>query len=277
MSLSRRDRILVLAWSLPDALRALEGRSRETRRAAPAVWQLCGSCDGSGSTADRWGRQAPCQTCHGAGRYRSDPYVDGQPVSGAEGLALPRLQSRQVPCDRCDRTGVIPGRWVGEPGSVRCPSCDGTGSLTVPIVAADGDSGAAGPMLDTAAWRFRGGDWDALDSALEAMRCNGRRPLWRAFVAGFVEHPYVVTDDALAGLEHVEAMMPTRVRVPAELVTAYAARRDREARAAAARAARMGRDHRRREIRAALRLGHSTAEVARMFAVSEATVRRADA
>lgn len=287
MTLARRDRILVLAWSLPDALRALEGRSSETRRLSPAVWQLCSTCDGQGQVTDRWSKASSCPTCHGAGRYRSDPYADGAPVSGADDVALPRLLSRVVPCDRCSSTGVIPGRWVGETGRVRCPTCDGTGSLTVPVAGPDDARRAAVVDLDSETWAFRGGDWDALDSSLEAMRCNGRRPLWRAFVVAYVEPPKGLTSyldlpnevvvNAEHALEHVEAMMPSRVRVPAEVVTAYSQRQERDRLAAAKRAERMGRDHRKREIRAALRLGRSTADVARLFAVSEATVRRADA
>lgn len=273
MSLARRDRILVLAWSLPDALRVLEGRSSETRRLSPAVWQLCGTCDGHGTVTDRWSKSSACGMCRGAGRYRSDPYADGLPVSGAADVVLPRLSTRVVPCDRCSTTGVIPGRWVGSEGLVRCPTCDGTGSLSVPVVADETKTGGSGD-LDSGTWAFRGGDWDALDAALEAMRCNGRRPLWRAFVAAYVEPPYRPSADAEAGLGSVEAMMPSRVRVPDELVVAWQQRRERERLAVAKRASRMGRDHRRREIRAALRLGHTTEEVARMFAVSERTVRR---
>lgn len=274
MTLSRRDRILVLAWSLPDAIRALEAsKPNETRRLSPGVWQLCGPCDGSGETRDRWGAVAGCGVCGGAGRYRTDPYADGARVSGADDQATSRPLSRQVPCDRCHATGVIPGRYVGEVGQVRCPTCDGSGSLQVPTFVAVSER-AAGADLDSGTWGFRGGDWDALDSSLEAMRCNGRRPLWRAFMGAYVVPPYAPSAGALEGLVNVEAMMPSRVRVPAEVVAAYVQRQERDRVARAARAARMGRDHRNREIRAALRFGHSTADVARMFAVSERTVRR---
>jgi hypothetical protein len=215
-----------------------------------------------------------CSVCHGAGRYRSDPYADGDPVSGAGDVTLPRLTTRSVPCDRCDRTGVIPGRWVGLSGQVRCPSCDGSGSLTVPVAAEFDARRVAGSDLDSAAWRFRGGDWDALDSSLEVMRCNGRRPLWRAFVAAYVEPPYRPSESASVALEHVESLMPARVRVPAELVVAWRDRDQRVREQIRKRGERMGRDHRNREIRAALRLGHSVDDVARMFAVSDRTVRR---
>lgn len=278
MSLSRRERILVLAWSLPDAIRALEAtRPNETRRLSPGVWQLCGPCDGSGETRDRWGKVTRCPVCGGQGRYRTDPYADGAPVSGHDDQALERPAARMVACDRCNELGVIPGRWVGKVGQVRCPSCDGSGHVAAMSSSPAELMGGSSTGLDLVAWSFRGGDWDALDSSLEAMRSNGRRPLWRAFVAAYVEPPYAVTDAARVGLEHVEAQMPSRVRVPADVVTAYVQRLERDRLAKAGRAARMGRDHRNREIRAALRLGHSTEDVARMFAVSERTVRRVGA
>ncbi len=104
-------------------------------------------------------------------------------------------------------------------------------------------------------------------------RSSRSRNAWRAFVAAYVQPPYVPSAPALDGLEQVESMMPSRVRVPAELVTAYQARQDRLRQQQASRAGRMGRTHRNREIRAALKLGYSTTEVARMFAVSERTVQ----
>jgi len=272
VTLVRRDRILVLAWSLPDALRSLESRSSETRRLSPAVWQLCLPCDGTGATHDRWGKAALCPVCRGAGRYRSDPYADGDPVSGLDDSIPSRVLSRPVTCDRCDGDGVIPGRYVAEPGIVACPSCEGTGKLHLPFEQTV--DLRVGSELDRLSWSFRGGDWDALDSSLEAMRSNGRRTLWRAFVGAYVEPPYAETWDSTNALEHVEASMPHRVRVPAEIVTAYRARAERARLAGASRALRMGRDHRNREIRAALKLGHSTEEVARQFALSERTVQR---
>lgn len=272
MSLPRRDRILVLAWSLPDALRVLESRNTETRRAAPAVWQLCGTCDGNGEVVDRWSKPSTCPVCHGAGRYRSDPYVDGAPVSGAGDLAAPRVTTRDAICDRCDGSGVIVGRYVGETGIIACPSCEGSGHLQIPLEQTA--EGRAVADLDLVAWSWRGGDWDALDAALEAMRSNGRRPLWRAFVSAFVEPPYVTTPESFEGLQHVEAMMPRKVRVPRDLERAYREREERERAQIKERWKRMPREHRNREIRAALKLGHSTEQVARMFALSEATVKR---
>jgi len=274
VSLSRFDRILMLAWSLPDALRVLPSRSRDERRMAPATWHLCSPCDGTGNTRDRWSKATVCETCGGAGRYRTDPYADGAPVSGHADRAAPTHASRRVSCDRCSGQGVIPTRWL-EPGSqglAACPSCDGTGGLHLPLV--ETGSGERGVQLDSVAWTIAGGDWPALDTALERMRCNGRRPLWRAFVTAYVEEPYETSSLSTAALNQVSELMPTRVRVPNDVIVAY---RDRSTRAQAARAARskrMGRDHRNRDIREALRLGHSTEDVARRFALSERTIRR---
>ena len=274
MSVARTDRILMLAWSLPDALKVLPSRSRDERRLAPATWHLCAACDGTGNTRDRWSKATVCETCGGAGRYRTDPYADGQPVSGHADPAVAHRATRRLSCDRCSGQGVIPARWLqpGTHGLSACPSCDGTGSLHLPLT--EPSPGERGVQLDSVAWQIVGGDWPALDTALERMRCNGRRPLWRAFVAAYVEEPYVSSAAATVGLQQVSELMPARVRVPADVIVAYLDRDSRRRAAGAARSKRMGRDHRNREIREALRLGHSPGDVARRFAVSERTIRR---
>lgn len=226
MTLTRRDRILALAWSLPDALNTLQSRNPETRRMSPAAWQLCLPCDGSGNTRDRFNRPATCAVCQGAGRYRTDPYANGAVISGAEDQLTTRQLTRPVKCDRCAGDGVIPGRWIGTEGLAACPTCQGTGSLHVPIFPTADSERTGKPADDNPSWIWRGGDWDALDSALEAMRCNGRRPLWRAFISAYVEPPYATTDDAQHALEHVQAMMPTKVRVPAAVKLAWADHQD---------------------------------------------------
>lgn len=272
MSVSRRDRILALAWSLPDALRTLEGRNRETRSLSPVAWQLCGTCDGTGSLVDRWGKPGVCPVCAGAGRYRTDPYAEAaERVTQADDHTSGRITTRVERCDRCDGDGVIPGRWIGVSGLVACPSCDGTGRQQVPI--ADQPGRPTGDEFDSETWAWKGGDWDALDGALERMRSNGRRPLWRAFVVAYVEPPYRVSEAAEHGLQAVETLMPPRVRVPAEVVTAWCDRSERARLHVAKRAERMGRDHVQREIRAALKLGHDEEHVAQMFAVPRRRVR----
>lgn len=274
MNAGRRERILALAWTLPDAIAVMQSRSTDVRRPAPVAWQLCVTCDGTGTIRDRFGRPSPCGVCGGAGRYRVDPYVDGHPADTGAPPGPARITSRRVTCDRCAGGGVVPARWLDAgAGLVRCPTCDGTGRIEVPATHDDGSHEPAGDS-DHVAWSIRGGDWPLLDRALERMRCNGRRPLWRAFVAAYVEPPFEVTGQAVVGLENVEAMMPARVRVPADVLAAWKHRDQRARDAAAARIRRMGRDHRNRKIREQLRLGATTADVARMFGVSERTVRR---
>lgn len=314
--LSRRDRIVVLAWSLTDALRVLAGSSRETRRLSPAVWQLCGACDGGGVVRDRWGRPSACGVCGGAGRYRTDPYADGAPVSGAGSGPATRVLSRRVPCDRCGGHGVVPARWLARSmpcaatgsilrgaggsslsdhrlegrgaaeavttlrsfniesngsGLAACPTCDGTGTISAPIH--DSDSRTPGAADHQIAWRWQGGDWHDLDRTLDRLRATHRQ-LWRAFVAAYVEPPWAHTADADRALDLVDAWMPGRARVPADIERAWRERQQRDLERRRRRSQRMGGGWRDRAIRAQLRLGRTPLEVARMYGVSERTVRR---
>lgn len=271
MRLSRRELILALAWSLPDAIRqpitatgSIAGQQR--REASPTAWAVCATCHGDRVVVDRWRRESACPTCLGAGRYRVDPYTD-QPVASLDAPVVAARPSRRVVCDRCDGQGTMLGRWVGETGLVRCEACDGVGKLDAPPV----DEERSGRSSDRLAWVL-GGDWPVFDREL----CRLEPRLRRAFVAGFVQGGPVSADAWLA-LEQVTARLPARLRVPADVRVAYLDR-DRRARLwREARSRRMGRSARRArnlEARRLLQAGVPAGEVAGRLGVSERQLRR---
>jgi hypothetical protein len=173
-----------LAWSLPDVQPGPRAASTgAVRGAAPTSWELCPGCDGGGVVVDRFRRASTCSECAGAGRYRVDPMTEDR-VSTWEAPAPAR--TRRVGCDRCGGGGVIPGRWVGATGTVRCPGCDGAGTVAVPVdvrpvgaLVVDGD-----PLA-----RLRAlGDWGRLEAALAALHRRDRDRA-RTFTAARVGVP----------------------------------------------------------------------------------------
>lgn len=270
MSYSRLERLLALAWSLPDAIRqpvtatgTIAGQQR--REASPTAWALCVVCHGDRVVRDRFRREQPCGACLGAGRYRVDPYTE-QPVSSAD-APIVTSRARRVTCDRCDGTGLMPGRYVGRPGMVRCECCDGVGKLDAAPVG-DERSGQAGERL---AW-VMGGDWALLDRAVQQLDRLDRR----AFVAAFV-HGGPAGSSAMRALDRVAVTLPARLRVPADVRVAYRDRARRAKLADQARGRRMGSQARRTrnlEARRLLAAGLPPVEVAARVGVSERHLRR---
>lgn len=271
--MSRVRTLHALAWSLRDVEPAPKvASSGAASGEVPNAWQLCGSCDGQGFGRDKFGRTLPCLLCGGKGRFRVDSMTGGR-VATAEHSAPAR--TRRVLCDRCGGTGVMPGRYVGEPGMVRCDPCDGAGKVSVPAV--PGQEPAVVAFDGTARSRLRArGDWDALELAVEALfdldRYSGR--LWvRSRVHGAAGH-----EPALELLDKwLLDRMPDPLRVPRDVMTAFEARQERKAAQEAARLHRSGRGSKRARAAELLRMGYTVVDAARLAGCSVKTARRAAA
>lgn len=244
--LSRRQRILVLAWSLdllmpspPTATGQLT--AGQQRRPAPSAWAWCAPCSGTGHTTDRYGRGDLCRTCRGAGRYRVDEYTLEQ-INAADSAQTAPSNREWVGCPWCQsspaslaeahktHTKLPPG--TGVRAGVRCDRCDGTGRRWItrdpdPIAAVDSDDldlldPRARRILRQLATRRRQGSYHELEQALATLRDLDRRA-FRVFVD---EHVLQTAGDRdpleLAYAEAtVDGLMPARVRVPAEVAEAW--------------------------------------------------------
>ncbi len=268
--MSRLDALHALAFTLPDVQPGPKAASSGASRGEVASgWALCDGCGGEGHTRDRFGRPGTCLECSGAGRFRVDT-MTGRRVGSEMGLAP--APSRRVRCDRCHGGGLIPGRYVGEVGLVRCLSCDGAGSLSVPVQM--GEETPGGPKVKVGGLRD-GGDWDALEKALAKMNVI-ERSLWVPRRVG-ADGP---NDWLLSKIDHAVLLhMPQRIRVPA---WAWACWKDRHRRRDVAEAARKvrvyeagSRSHKRFRAAELVRLGYTVAEAAELAGCSVRTVQRA--
>lgn len=273
-SIARRvtlPRLHALAWSLTDMQPSpAPVRTGAQSGESPSAWALCSSCDGQGFVTDRYGRPQPCTECDTRGRFRVDPFTQ-QRVQGLDSTAPPR--GRRAGCDRCGSTGVMPGRYVGEQGLVRCETCDGSGHVTVPF---DENTHGQRPILDgSPLGRQRArGDWDALERLLGEMAVFTPKA-WRLFVHGRVlciEEPSL----ELGRLEHgMLRHLPLPLRCPADIMLAYDDRARRQDLADKARAQRMVTGKARvRKARELVALGYSQTQVADMLGISQNTVSR---
>lgn len=217
-------RLHALAWSLPDMQPGPTfQRTGAIRGESPSAWQMCNHCDGDGVVKDKFGRSEPCGECSGSGRFRVDPFTH-QRVQGIDSTAPPR--GRRVPCDRCGTTGVMPGRWVGEEGLVRCGGCDGAGHVTVPV---DMDSPRRVFLDGSPLGRARArGDWEALEAALGRLLTHNQA-WWRLFCRARVECLPCPEPERLVEVERwLLEQLPRPLRCPADVVAAYEDRQRRQ-------------------------------------------------
>ena len=266
----RVEALHVLAFTWRDVLPGPKGASTGASSGeVPSDWALCPSCDGAGETL-RFHKMVTCFECSGAGRYRVDQ-MTGRRVGAVDATAP--APSRRVRCDRCHGGGLVPGRYVGETGLVRCPSCDGTGMCSVPLQR-DEEPGP-GRRLKVGDLRD-GGDWDRLEAALELVQ-PGTRAL---FIAARVElrpFPPGALRDCDTAVLAVIGDPP--LRVPGWAWEAWRQRDQRATVAEAARRARVygkaGRAGKRARVRELIQMGHSVAEAARLAGCSLRTAQRA--
>lgn len=279
--MTREARIVVLAWSLLDAIRQprTSMSDERLRRPSPSKWQLCGTCDGTGTTTDRFGRSVPCLSCGGLGRYEIDAYTESRVTTMTSTDDHQRVE--RVGCSWCQPSHgqEARGRWetlprgTGVRGSYRCEHCDGSGWRTLTL--AGDDTGRRGKGGELVAWTMHG-DWPALLAALEQLRRTDRRA-HKAFLADAV-HGEIRSPTARRGLEQLARVLPRRLHVPGDVLQAFDARHHRQREAERKRQARLGTAARRardREIREARRRGVPPDVLAAAHGVSERTVRRA--
>lgn len=283
MSLGRRDRIRVLAWSLLDYLflpRTATGAltAGDKRAPSPDRWEVCPACDGE-QLQDRFGRPVACGRCQGAGRVRVDGYT-GDQVATLTQPAPPRVE--RSGCPWCQPLGQATRRFERLPRGTgvarrneRCGPCDGSGWVTftrVDDLAVLAERAAArDPVLAAIERRDRAGSWHELDLALARLRRQqprGHRLFWVCHVS-FDRSPDELSPRSrqeLAGAWRlVDGWMPGRVRVPQELVAAW------QRPAGAQPPSRVERD---REIRRLSQAGVPHHRVAALMRVHESTVRR---
>lgn len=277
--MSRLERLHALAWSLPDVQPAPGGGPLKGAQPgeAPGAWQMCGTCDGEGYKADKWGRDVRCVDCAGAGRFRVDAFTL-QRVSAVDSHAEPR--GRRVTCDRCGGSGVTLGRYVGQDGTTRCRGCDGAGHV---LAAFDGPAEPSVVTFDGSALaRTRArGDWPELEAALTALALLDRLR-HRRWVFVRVSGQSVVSPGQAADLVETDGALlralPASLKCPADVLEAWRNRERYSDMQAAARAERLrgGRaDRKRARVRELLRMGHGPVEASRMAGVSLRTAQRA--
>jgi hypothetical protein len=281
LSLARRDRIRVLAWSLLDYLylpRTGTGvlTAGDRRAPSPDRWDVCPACGGD-QIHDRYGRPLACDRCSGAGRVRVDGYT-GDHVATLDAPAPPRLERSGCPwCQPLGHTtrrfDRLPrGNGVGRHG--RCDPCDGTGWITSTRADDPAELALRGtvndPVLAAIARRDQAGSWHDLDRALATVRLEnqaGHRLFWVCHVT-YDRIPDALTDHGKHQLgrafSRVDGLMPARIRVPADIVTAWQ-------RPPSPPVARFQRD---REIRRLSAAGVPHHRVAEQLRVHESTVRR---
>lgn len=273
--MSRLRTLHALAWSLPDVEPAPKVASSGASRGEVAdSWRMCDTCDGEGEVRDRFGRVSVCGSCGGKRRFRVDSMTGGR-VSTAEHPAPSR--TRRVLCDRCGGGGVMPGRYVGETGLVRCDMCDGSGKVSVPAV----ETEPKGKAFDgTARSRLRArGDWDALEDALGLL--HGAEPLgWRLWMGARV-YGWPVEERVEPALQATDMWLlmrlPDPLRCPRDVITAFEERKQRADQREAHRKARSGRGSKRSRAAELLRMGYPVQEAARLAGCSVKTARRAAA
>lgn len=260
----------MLAFTWRDVLPGPKGASSSASGGeVPSEWALCPSCDGTGEML-RFGKPVGCSECSGAGRYRVDS-MTGRRVGAVDAVAP--APCRRVRCDRCHGGGLVPGRYFDLPGLVRCPSCDGTGTCSVPLNR--DDEPGPGKRLKVGDLRD-GGDWDRLETALELV-APGTRALFVAARVEMREFPAGSLRDADTAVLAVIGDGP--LRVPGWAWEAWRQREQRGQVAEAARRARVygkaGRSGKRAKVRELLAMGHSVAEAARLAGCSLRTAQRA--
>lgn len=278
----RSERVLVLVWSLPDAV-LLPGSDRDSRGLMPTRREACQACEGSGSILDRFSRRVTCGGCDGLGRFWVDGYT-GDRV-GAPGSTLPLELAAgrrvRVGCSWCQsgdrgRWDEVRGTWVsfarpveslpqgsGVRGTSRCDACEGTGWRWLTADEPD-PSGAKTKGADTTAWRIRG-SYHEVAGALEQLLALSR-PHWRALTREATRGTGVdkLNEEAGFGLSIVTDMMPSRVEVAGDILVAWRAREERSLMVAGSR------DHR---IRVLISRGKSPTEVGKLVGLSERRVR----
>lgn len=267
--MNRSARLQALTWSLPDLDPAptpdpvFSGRKASERGEAPSAWQQCPSCRGIIA-----GAQSPCRVCANKGGWYVDAYTE-EKVGTDVAQAPPR--SRRVPCDRCHGSGLIPGRYIGEEGLARCPSCDGTGGLDVPFRTDD-----ATPILDDPLNRMRSqGSYDELDTCLHRLR-DLSVPGVRAYLA-FAHDRQPRSFRVFAAECLLLEWMPERIRVPSSVTAAWGQRdlrRNDVGRARELRVFRSKRNPQHARIERMFLAGNDTAHIARTVGYSERSVRR---
>lgn len=261
----------VLAWSLPDVQPGPSGGELRgaQRGEAPGRWQLCASCDGVGVVADKFRRSQVCGECKGLGRFEVDSFTLRRVGSVAVSAPAP---TRRHLCDRCGGSGVMPGRYLGESGMVRCEGCDGEGQIGVPLSLVL--SRPAFRLDDSPLSRLRSaGDWDVLEGLLNRMRTESHG-LFREYHALRVGK---LLDDVRA-LESERWLLDQKPhwRVPAEVRTAHANAAKRAQLAERQRAGRVYRGGRRlTRARELARSGLTAAEIAASLGISVRSVSRA--
>lgn len=226
----RLQSLRALAYTLLDMQPAPKiSATRAIRGEAPGAWHLCETCDGNGATLDRFKRSTVCDTCAGKGRYRVDPFT-GNRVSTLDLHVAPR--TRRATCDRCAGTGTMLGRYVATTGLVRCASCDGAGTVSVPLYADDTPAQTQPRLLDSPLARSRArGDWDALEEAIVRLQQADRlsaRAFLRVRVAG--EAALGVSQAVRVGTAEtlLLSMLPDPLRCPKDALDAYRERDTRE-------------------------------------------------
>lgn len=281
--MTRGERIVVLVWSLGDAI-AVPGGSGEVRRPAPTELVECEACGGSGGVEDRFGRAMRCPGCGGRGRFWIDSYTGERTDDPGSTVPAPEVVTfrRRVGCAWCQegdrgRWDAGRGTWVssgrrfealprgsGVRAGERCESCDGTGfewvsaELEVPSARSVGSN-------DRVAWRI-GGSYREVAAALDELRA-WNRGAWRLLVEAAADGRWPLLGHyELASLGFVEARMPARIVVSGDVLAAW---RDRERRAE--QIAGPQRDHRIRDL---IGQGVAPAVVARRAGLSESQVRR---
>ena len=281
--MTREERILVLVWSLPDALPAPASWTGsltrgQPRAPAPTRWAVCPGCNGDGVTLDKFRHTQTCETCDGAGRFLVDPYVERR-VSGEDSPALARVEvagcewCQEAPRSRWDEQR---GTWLPLPerfdrlprgsgvrAGQRCDACGGSGWR--PVVAGV-DARVNGSSVERIAYRLPGPYRELEDALWEAA------PAWRRALVRAANDPGAPRTTLAYGnaLLFVSPRLPDRISLAAGVVEAWRAREDRRWRPVAT-----GGTVRDQRIRHLVVVdGEPIARVARRSGLSERRVRQ---